>query len=476
MQTILKPIEVTNNRYRLGYHVAAKSGWINDPNGFCYFKGYYHIFYQHYPFAAEWGPMHWGHARSKDLVHWETLPIALKPGDTEDENGCFSGSAVVHDGKMYLIYTGHHYYPGDDNPDHFWQNQNLAISEDGIHFKKYENNPIIAHAPEDNTQHFRDSKVWYDNGNWYLILGSQGNDNLGRVLLYKSINLIDWKYLGPIAKSNDLKKEGYMWECPDFFTLGDKQVLLMSPQGVESDGIHYNNENETGYVTGNFSYTDNRFERSNFQELDNGHDFYATQTTMAPDGRRLLFGWMDMWGSEFPEKQDGWSGALIFPRELTLKNDRLYMNPVSELKLLRTEELLKGASNIDGEYPLDFSSKQYEALVELDLNKSSEVGFVLTDSNNTKALEFKYSKKNNHVSAERPENDGIREAIIHSTNKIKLHILVDTSSVEIFINDGEATFTERIYSEDTLKFNLVSDGSVTANYDIYQLDSHAVKY
>ncbi|AQU50428.1 hypothetical protein ARA01_10285 (plasmid) [Leuconostoc mesenteroides subsp. mesenteroides] len=186
-----KKIKLNNTRYRLGYHIMAPSGWINDPNGFCYFQGYYHIFYQHYPNDSKWGPMHWGHARSKDLVHWESLPIALTPGDKEDEDGCFSGSAVVYNGKMYLIYTGHHYY-GDGDSDHFWQNQNLAISEDGIHFEKYENNPIISQAPEDNTQHFRDPKVWYNNGKWYLILGSQNKQELGRVLLYKSDNLIDW--------------------------------------------------------------------------------------------------------------------------------------------------------------------------------------------------------------------------------------------------------------------------------------------
>ncbi|WP_125761496.1 glycoside hydrolase family 32 protein [Companilactobacillus hulinensis] len=476
MQTILKPIKVTNSRYRLGYHVASKAGWINDPNGFVFFKGYYHVFYQHYPYASEWGPMHWGHSRSKDLVHWETLPIALTPGDKEDEDGCFSGSAVVHDGKMYLIYTGHHYYENDDNHDHFWQNQNLAISEDGIHFKKYKNNPIISAAPEDNTQHFRDPKVWYDNGNWYLILGSQANDNLGRVLLYKSSNLIDWDYQGPITKSVDNKKEGYMWECPDFFRLGDKQVLLMSPQGIEADGIRFNNENETGYLTGNFNYAENTFNRSNFQELDSGHDFYATQTTLAPDGRRLVTGWMESWGNPMPEQADGWAGALVFPRELTLKNDKLYMNPVSELKNLRTEELSEGTVKLNGKKSLNFISKQYEALVNFDIKNATEAGFSLTDSKNTKLLHFSYSSINDHVSVERTGEDGVRETIILPTNKLKLHILVDTSSVEIFVNDGEATFTERIYSEDALKFNLLSNDETHVSYNIYQLDSHAIEY
>ena len=472
MQTKLKPIELSNMRYRLGYHVSAKSGWINDPNGFIFFKGYYHIFYQHHPYSAEWGPMHWGHARSKDLVHWETLPIALTPGDTEDKDGCFSGSAVIKDGKMYLIYTGHHYYEGDSDPEHFWQNQNLAISEDGIHFEKYENNPIIASAPEDNTQHFRDPKVWYNNGSWYMILGSQSSvDELGRVLTYKSKNLIDWDYLGPITKSNDLKTEGFMWECPDFFRLGDKDVLLMSPEGIEEDEFRFRNENETGYMTGNFSYDSNRFDHSNFQELDSGHDFYATQTTLAPDGRRLVIGWMDMWGSVMPEQEDGWAGALTFPRELTLKNDKLYMNPVSELKNLRTGEVISDSFEINGFKKLDYNGNHYEA--EINFDNADKSGITLT-TDNEELLKITYSKDNSHVVLKRPGKDGIREAVIMPAKTLKFHLLVDTSSVELFVNDGEATFTERLYTEDKVSLNLLSQGKVS--YDIYQLEKNAVKY
>lgn len=136
----MNEMTVTNQRYRLNYHLMAKSGWINDPNGLSYFKGYYHIFYQYYPYDSEWGPMHWGHARSKDLVHWETLPVALTPGESED--GCFSGSAIEYDGKLWLIYTGHHYTDPTDQ-EQFYEDQNLAYSTDGIHFTKYEGNPVL---------------------------------------------------------------------------------------------------------------------------------------------------------------------------------------------------------------------------------------------------------------------------------------------------------------------------------------------
>ena len=184
----MNEMTVTNQRYRLNYHLMAKSGWINDPNGLSYFKGYYHIFYQYYPYDSEWGPMHWGHARSKDLVHWETLPVALTPGESED--GCFSGSAIEYDGKLWLIYTGHHYTDPTDQ-EQFYEDQNLAYSTDGIHFKKYEGNPVLR-TPVGNTKHFRDPKVWQDSDNFYMVLGSQEENGLGRALLYRSKNLIDW--------------------------------------------------------------------------------------------------------------------------------------------------------------------------------------------------------------------------------------------------------------------------------------------
>lgn len=466
-------IKLNNKRYRLGYHVMAPSGWINDPNGFCYFQGYYHIFYQHYPKAAHWGPMHWGHARSKDLVHWETLPIALTPGDKEDEDGCFSGSAVVKDNKMYLIYTGHHYY-GDGDADHFWQNQNLAISEDGIHFKKYEHNPIISQAPEDNTQHFRDPKVWYNNGNWYLILGSQNKSEAGRVLLYKSPNLIDWDLIGPITQADSKKNEGYMWECPDFFRLGDDDILLMSPQGINEDNGKFKNLHETGYMVGKYNYRNNSFVRGEFSELDNGHDFYATQTTLTPDGRRIVMGWMDMWESEMPESSDGWAGALTLPRELFYQDGILQMKPIKELGQLRTEQIVDNNYQIEELQRIITGEKQYEANLNFDMNVTSKAGVLFTNSEGKNILSLEYDKTQNKLILQRATEDPEREAELKST-KLKLRIYVDTSSVEIFVNDGQRTFTERIYA-DSIDMNVTSADVSKVSVDAYRLENSTVKY
>lgn len=469
-------IEVTNERYRLGYHVMAKSGWINDPNGFCYFKGYYHIFYQHHPYSADWGPMHWGHARSKDLVHWEDLPIALTPGSKEDKDGCFSGSAIVKDDTLYLFYTGHHYY-GDNDPEHFWQNQNMAYSIDGVNFTKYEHNPVIASEPEDNTHHFRDPKVWEDNGKYYMILGSQEKDGLGRVILYQSSNLKDWDYIGAIAKSESLEDEGFMWECPDLFSLNQKDVLLCSSQGIKETDKKYLNLFQTGYFIGNLNDDKNLFTRDHFKELDYGHDFYAAQTTLAPDGRRILIGWMAMWESPMPEKEDGWAGALTIPRELTLENNHLYMKPIEELKDLRTHSI--DAANITLKEPelIVSKSSHIEVNIEHQFEHTQETitKFELKDAHN-KILSLEYNANNNELSLYRTDKDDYRYATIQSHQDLKLQIFIDKSSIEIFINDGEAVFTERYYTEDDIQVWISSTEDVPTNYQIYQLNNQAIQY
>ena len=459
-------IKLNNDRYRLGYHVSAPAGWINDPNGFCYYKGYYHIFYQYHPYSADWGPMHWGHARSKDLVHWESLPIALAPDTKADEDGCFSGSAIVKDDVLYLIYTGHHYYD-DGDPDHFWQNQNLAYSTDGINFTKYENNPIIASAPEDNTHHFRDPKVWEKDGKYYMILGSQGKDGVGRAITYRSDDLKDWQYLGEIAKANGLTTEGFMWECPDFFELAGKDILLLSPQGIEAQGQKYLNLFQTGYFVGNFDYSTNTFEHGGFTELDHGHDFYATQTTLAPDGRRLVFGWMDMWESEFPEKADGWAGALTLPRELELKDDQLYMRPVKEAVQLRTAEISAWNKQVTEKTLLCENEQQ----AEIDLTLTTDQAFELAFTDQDKQVKLTFDQATHTFTL---LNGDARYASIKPNAEFKLQIFIDTSSLEIFINDGEAVFTERFHFDNAPQVWLTAKAQCLTQ--VYHLDGQAITF
>ncbi|MEB7691232.1 MULTISPECIES: glycoside hydrolase family 32 protein [Staphylococcus] len=468
--------EITNERYRLGYHVMAKSGWINDPNGFVYFKGYYHIFYQHYPYAAEWGPMHWGHARSKDLIHWETLPIALTPGSKEDKDGCFSGTAIVKDDILYLVYTGHHYYEGDDNPDHFWQNQNLAYSLDGVNFTKYKNNPIIGKPPEDNTHHFRDPKVWEHNSKYYQLLGSQANDGLGRAILYVSENLIEWEYLGEIDHAQNKEKEGFMWECPDLFHLNGEDILLCSPQGISPQQTQFLNLHNTGYFLGDLDYKKAKFNRtSNFIELDKGHDFYAAQTLLAPDGRRILIGWMAMWENEMPEQKDGWSGALTLPRELVLKGDQMYMKPIKELNSLRKDKSENKNFQLDEVYSLSNVTEHSEIELDLSLeNNGSYFNIYFKDKQNTSFLTLKYS--NNNFILTGIDTSDQRYATSNLTEKVEMRIFIDKSSIEIFINEGEVVFTERYYTEGDPIVQIEGSNDIIVHETVYQLENDAVKY
>lgn len=437
------PMAITNQRYRLGYHLMTPGGWMNDPNGFSFFKGWYHIFYQYYPYAAEWGPMHWGHARSRDLVHWETLPIALAPD--ENENGCFSGSAVVYEDKLWLVYTGHH-TPNAVDPEDFYQDQRVAWSEDGIHFTKYGANPVLK-TPAGNTKHFRDPKVWQDGDRFYMVLGSQATDGLGRALLYGSPDLLHWQEVTELSKAVSREKEGYMWECPDFFHLDGADILLMSPQGLEADGDRFRNLNQTGYLLGRVE--EKKLVHHGFVEIDHGHDFYATQTMLTPDGRRVMIAWMNAWDSSMPEIEDGWAGALTLPRELSVKDGYLVQKPVAELKGLRQEVLLDGQLEAQQDYKLG-------KVAELELtfaDKAEGVLLLLTDGSRNLQLSL---EPGGRLILNRNTEDGERAALRRSEGPLKLQIFLDKSSAEIFVDDGELTFTERMYWQDDVTCRLLA--------------------
>ena len=464
-------MKVTNQRYRLGYHLMSKGGWINDPNGFSYFKGFYHIFYQYYPYAAEWGPMHWGHARSKDLIHWETLPIALAPDDSED--GCFSGSAVVFEDKLWLIYTGHHCLDPHDS-ESFYQDQRIAYSEDGINFKKYEGNPVLK-TPEDNTKHFRDPKVWQDGNKFYMILGSQDVDGLGRALLYSSNDLKTWERVSTLAKSKSLKDEGYMWECPDFFHLDDEDILLMSPQGLEADGDLYRNLNQTGYLIGALDKATHILNHSGFTEIDRGHDFYATQTMLTPDDRRVMIAWMNAWDSPMYEKQDGWAGALTIPRELHVINGKIYQKPIDEMKSIRQKKLFDGELERNKNFALPRTSEvqiQFQMPTQFHTTMPDEMLLKISDGTNSLTLTLEIVQKK--LILNRTTKDGDRAAKLENLSNLKLQCFIDKSSVEIFVNDGEITFTERIYFDSDINISTQSD--IPNETLVYELESEANKY
>lgn len=452
--------EGINNRYRLGYHIMAPANWINDPNGLVQYKGEYHVFYQHHPYDENWGPMHWGHIKSKDLVHWEHLPIALAPGDVYDADGCFSGSAVDNNGELTLIYTGHNYT--DKEKDIFYQNQNIAVSTNGVTFHKIAENPVIAEPPTDSTHHFRDPKVWKHEDNWYMVVGNSTKENIGRVILYRSPDLRKWSYVGVLAQGDE--KLGFMWECPDFFELDGKHVLMISPQGIKKDGDLYNNLFQTGYLIGDYNYETNEFIHGSFNELDNGHDFYAVQTLLDEKGRRIAIGWMDMWESDMPTKEDGWCGALTLPREVTLgENDKVLMNPVEELNLLREIEHNTLTNVTSNNYLIETNEDLLEIKAVFDLTNcnAQSVGIRIRGINQEETvLTYHLDKQILKLDCSKSGKveDGVRNTILKANQELSLRIFLDRSSIEVFANEGQATMTSRIYpTEDRLGIEVFAD-------------------
>lgn len=462
-----------NQRYRLGYHLMPTVGWMNDPNGLVFFNGQYHAFYQYHPYSSEWGPMHWGHAVSRDMVHWEDLPVALAPGSPADRDGCYSGSAVVNDGVLSLVYTGQVFNSGQIEPfnSDFSETQNLAMSHDGIHFTKFSGNPVISNAPEDNSRNFRDPKVWRHNDRWYVVIGSSTFDDDARALLYRSDDLVEWKYLGVIAQSHG--QAGQMWECPDFFELDGQYVLLFSPVGMESKGYKYHNVFQTGYMIGDFDYSTGRLDHGDFEEIDRGHDFYATQTMVAPDGRRICMAWMNMWQTPMREQADGWSGAMTLPRELHLVNGRVTMTPVRELETLRSGLLAHCSDVLQNDTLLAAPDKnQFEVLFSChDLHSSiGPIGLSL-DIGTSDRVKFTYDPTRELLSLDRGGEDGVRAYECGRLDNLNLRIFVDNSSIEVFVNDGLAVFTSRIYPSSPAKVIAVTDGKRAMDVLAYALEA-----
>ncbi|MGG1398048.1 glycoside hydrolase family 32 protein [Bacillus salipaludis] len=465
---------IKDSLYRLKYHFMAPAGWINDPNGLVQYKGEYQLFYQHYPYDSKWGPMHWGHAKSKDLVHWEHLPVAMAPSEPYDSGevpgcGCFSGSAVIDGEELVLIYTGH-----VDNKEPM-QVQCIATSENGIQFEKYPQNPVIDDYPVDGSPDFRDPKVWKHHEQWYMVVGSKKNGK-GKALLYVSTNLTSWEYVGVAAESDGT--QGDMWECPDLFPLEHKHVLLVSPM--------YGKQNEQPfYVIGEMNYDNGVFTQQISRTLDYGFDFYAPQTLLDDKGRRIMIGWMEKWLTKMPSQEHGWAGAMTIPRELVLDGGAIVkQKPVAELESLRSNEKRYGSFVVETSIIVnELTDESAEVIIDFDLNgtTASTFGIQLRCSEDKRErTEIVIDTANKEIRFNR-EHSGVGEkGISKAPFRIKedgtmlLRIFMDTTSVEVFINNGEQVITNRIFPDKMSKqFKLFSkDGFVNvAQMKTWRLNS-----
>lgn len=434
--------EVSRGPRRLRYHLMPATGWMNDPNGFVQFRGEFHLFFQFWPFGAEHGTMHWGHAISPDLVHWRTAPTALAPseeydyGESSASYGCYSGSAVVVEDELVLMYTGHVY---EREP---MQTQCLAVSEDGLTFHKHPANPVIPGPPAGGGIDFRDPKVVEHGGQRYAVVGASARGR-GRALLYRGgDDITEWTYVGALAESTG--PEGTMWECPDLFPLGDRCVLLVSPM----HGVL----NTAPFVqVGDLDTESGRFTAAQTQVLDGGIDFYAPQTMVDAAGRRILVAWMQQWHQRNVTAVEGWAGAMTVPRELTLVEGRVRQRPVVELEALRGEPTHLAPRVLEGE-TLDAESG-IAADVRIVLGggtaRAARIG-VRASVDRGEQTVFVIDRAEGRVVCDRSLS-GVGDAtgsvidVDLGSDPIELRLLLDACSVELFVNDGVAAMTHRIY-------------------------------
>lgn len=301
------------------YHYKPEHGWINDPNGLVYFKGYYHIFYQHIPNCeTPQGNMHWGHARTKDFTEWEELPIALYPDKEYDNYGCWSGTAIVKDDILYLFYASVH-------DTEKIQTVSVAYSEDGINFTKYKNNPVIDRYPEDGGPDFRDPAVCCIDGSYYCVMATGNIQNrCGRLLLYKSENLFDWKYIGIMTEWENCRYT----ECPSFIQ-NENGDFLLAASVCPFDKKHY-----FSVMYGTFSGKE--FTVTNAAEVDKGPDQYAGQIFKDHLGRNILISWIPGWSYAGYAEKD--VGCMSVPREFKVTDGKITAYPVEEMQYLLKDE------------------------------------------------------------------------------------------------------------------------------------------
>ncbi len=469
------------------FHLSPRVGWMNDPNGFSYYKGEYHLFYQYHPYDSFWGPMHWGHAVSKDLLHWEYLPAALAPDMPYDKDGCFSGSAVtLPDGSQMLLYTGVMREPQADGSFQDVQTQCIAIG-DGRDYEKILNNPVLTEKdlPEGGSRYdFRDPKVWLgEDGVYYCVVGNCTEDHDGQILLYSSADGICWKYESILAKNNG--RFGRMWECPDFFEMDGKHMIITSPQDMLPEGFEYHNGNGTLCLIGNYDRETKTFLEEHDQTVDYGIDFYAPQTILTPDGRRVMIGWMQNWDTcNMRSQPKNWFGQMSLPRELSFRNGRLYQKPIREFDELRCNRVEYKDVFVNGLVRLDGIEGR---LVDMELRiRPADAAQIFRKF----ALRFAQDKTHYTAISFRPMESilkvdrkfsGSRRAIIHQRRsqvnheegKLKLRVILDRLSVEVFINDGEQVMTATIDTpQDAREISFVAeDGNVIVDVVKYDISS-----
>ncbi len=427
------------DRFRQCFHLMPVTGWLNDPNGLCMFQGVFHAFFQYSPFDAQGGVKLWGHCTSENMVDWKQEGAALYPDSPFDCHGVYSGNVLVEDGRMYLYYTGNVKLDGDYDYIHTGRESNtvLTISEDGKTFGPKKVLMQNCDYPEFVTCHVRDPKVWKEGDRYYMIQGARTKEDQGTALLFVSSDKENWTYSGQITTR---EKFGCMWECPEYLKIGRRKVLSASVQGLTGGEWKNRNVYQSGYffVEGDFP---GDCQLSEYYLWDYGFDFYAPQSFRTEDGRMIQIGWMGM--PDCPQHinktlEDNWQHCFTFPREITQRDGMLLQNPVRELRekkepvCMVTGNLHKEGIRtfeVDTEHIIDSA---FRAVLAGELVREYRDGFF--------RMYFLHTEKE-AVSGGRD----MRCTKLPELTDVK--ILADVSSVEVFLNGGEAVFSTRYYPD-----------------------------
>lgn len=465
------------------YHLAVPGVTIQTPAAIAEFNGSYHLFYQYKVATKDGSKTVWAHSYSPDFLHWKNQKTALAPSENYDKDGILSGSAIVDDGLLYLIYTGVSQNKKDDKTE-IHETQNLAMSKDGINFGKSANNSVIKMAPhysylEFSSQHFRNPYVWKLEDRYYALVGTQYTKTKdGAVLLFKSKDLRNWVCINVTALGQ--KGElGDLWEYPALIHIKGHDVLSISTKGIKPHGKMFLNKYQSGAFVGKLDYNTGKFAQTGaFKLFDYGFDFYAPQFITLPDGRHIYIGTLAMDGAAFPESSENWSGIMSLPRELRIVDEKLVSVPIKELETLRQEKISIPAQEISCEKEFqNIKGDVYEMILSADMTASKTFSVKLRTSASQETV-LSYDKEAKVLKLNRDKSGaallGEREAALPLVNnKLKLHIFVDNSSVEIFANDGSVVMSSRIYPDKNsvgIKFGSVGTTKLE-QLDFYTLKS-----
>lgn len=437
--------------FREHFHLMPPVGWLNDPNGLCQFEGVYHAFFQYSPFDAEGGVKMWGHYISDNMLDWKYQGVALYPDQPFDCHGVYSGSALVEDGKMYLYYTGNVKLE-DGEYDYIRTgregNTVLVSSEDGIHFGHKKQLMRNTDYPDDLTCHVRDPKVWKEQDTYYMVQGARTKEDVGQILIFTSKDKVNWKFKSRIESKEPF---GYMWECPDYFTIGDKKILSASVQGLEGGIWEERNVYQSGYfeVEGDILSS---YKLGEYKLWDYGFDYYAPQSFETEDGRRIHISWMGMPDCEAYTNltiAGGWQHCFTLPREIYVKDGKICQRPIRELDY--KEAITKTAEN---KLQAD-SCKAYDLKIDKIQNNQFCIALaeelLLEYTDGRFRMRFTDNRKT-CVSAGRDCR------YVETDEVTNIRVIADVSSVEVFVNDGEYVFSTRYYP-DKYSINVQAEGA-----------------